>query len=440
MEIKKGKPLNKMAIRQDAEAAAREIVTDIKNMSSADIEKLVHELQIHQIELQIQNDELRRIEQELTESREKYSDLYDFAPVGYVTCDSQGKILEVNLTACSMLGVERKKLLHKHFQRFVAGEDGNKIHNHLRGVFKSGNPQTCEIVLKSVLNETYFNARLESTLRESASGLQCRTAVIDITERKQAEEQASQSRELHEVEKLRGALLDSVSHELRTPLAAIRGIADTLVQPDVQWDSDTAQDFLHTIKRETDILTRIVDDLVQMSQLEAGIESTERQYSLISVVMIHLKEELRYLARNHNLQVNVPDDLPVINIDEVRIGQVITNLVKNAVHNSEKGTMISVETAARDDQLIVTVSDEGIGILPEHIDKVFERFYRFEPGMWRAIEEEQDWACRSARPLSKSTVAAYGFRAKRERVLNSVSVCRLHEIMGYNIALFIKDT
>ncbi len=121
MEIKKGKPLNKMAIRQDAEAAAREIVTDIKNMSSADIEKLVHELQIHQIELQIQNDELRRIEQELTESREKYSDLYDFAPVGYVTCDSQGKILEVNLTACSLLGVERHKLLHKPFHPFVAG-------------------------------------------------------------------------------------------------------------------------------------------------------------------------------------------------------------------------------------------------------------------------------------------------------------------------------
>ena len=476
VKLVRGPPL-----RQHDEAEATRIETDIKKMSSVDIEKLVHELQIHQIELQMQNDELRRTEQELTESRAMYSDLYDFAPVGYFTCDSQGKILEVNLTTASMLGIERINLLHKHFQRFVVGEDGNTIHNHLLGIFQSGNPQTCEVRLK--WNETQLYVRLESTLRETSDGPKCRTAIInissrkrsenalqlsetrfrelfenmssgvaiyeavgaaedfvfkdvnrageqidgvhreqivgeritdvfpgvkefglfdafqrvwntgkaeshpvsiykdnrlevfrenyifklpsreiigiyeDVTERKQTEEQASKARELLEVDKLRSALLASVSHELRTPLAAIKGIADTLIQPDVQWDTETQKDFLRTINRESDVLVRIIDDLVDMSLLESGIVTIERQTSILSAVMINIKEELRYLAMNHNLQVNVPVNLPIINIDEVRIGQVITNLVKNAAHNSENGTMITVEATTTNDQLIVTVSD-----------------------------------------------------------------------------------
>jgi len=182
---------------------------------------------------------------------------------------------------------------------------------------------------------------------------------------------------------LRSALLANVSHELKTPLSAIRGLADTLVQRDVQWDSEVAQGFLSTIKRESDTLNRIINDLVQMSQIEAVLLSIERQNSTVSVVMINIKEELRDLAKNHELYVNVPSNLPMVDIDEVRIGQVITNLVKNATHFSENGTMISVEAATENDQLITTVSDHGIGIPPEHIDRIFDRFYRVEPGVAR---------------------------------------------------------
>lgn len=193
MTKKNTEPARRLSLRQHAETEVHKTKTDIENMSSADIGKLVHELQVHQVELQMQNDELRRIEQELTESRAKYSDLYDFAPVGYITCDSQGTILEVNLTACSMLGVERNKLLHKHFQRFVVGNGGNTIHNHLQGIFQSRNTQTCEIRLENVLHENHFDARLESTLRESANGPQCRTAIIDITEQKIVEKALNES-------------------------------------------------------------------------------------------------------------------------------------------------------------------------------------------------------------------------------------------------------
>ncbi|MBT4513092.1 MAG: PAS domain S-box protein [Chloroflexi bacterium] len=509
MAKERPKPVGSASFRQHAEAEAARIEADTKNTSSADIEDIVHELQVHQIELQMQNDELRQTEQALTQSRAMYSDLYNFAPVGYFACDIQGKIIEVNLTMASMLDVERTKLLHKNFKRFVIGEDQNRIHNHFQGIFRSGNAQKYEVRLRRVRDERKFYVRLESALRETPDGPRCWTAIIDIndykltenalkvsetrfrelfehmssgvaicealgaaedlllkdlnkageqidglqreqivgrrvtdvfpgvkesglfdafqrvwntgeaesypvsshkdnrlevfkenyifklpskeiiwiyedvTERKKTEEQASEARELREVDRLRSALLASVSHELRTPLTAIKGIADTLIQPDVQWDSETAQDFLRTINRESDILARMIDDLVDMSRLEAGIVSIESGPSLLSAVVAGIKEELKYAAKTHNLLVNIPSNLPVTSIDEIRIGQVITNLVKNAAHNSQDGSAILLEATTTDDHVIVTVSDQGIGITPEHIDRVFERFYRVEPGIAR---------------------------------------------------------
>ncbi|HLH31365.1 MAG TPA: PAS domain-containing protein, partial [Terriglobia bacterium] len=91
-------------LRKRAEAMLRKSRTDIQKMSSADVQELVYELQIHQIELELQNEALREAQVELVESRDRLSDLYEFAPVGYVTIDQNGKILECNLTAATMLG------------------------------------------------------------------------------------------------------------------------------------------------------------------------------------------------------------------------------------------------------------------------------------------------------------------------------------------------
>ncbi len=153
------------------------------------VEKLLHELQVHQIELELQNQELRNTQVQLQESLKQYSDLYDFAPVGYFTLGKDGLILEVNLTGSALLTADRSSLIGNRFQSFLVEEYADAFYFHERAVFKSGTKQRCEIKLRKSDGAT-FDAQLESLAVENRDGAvaRCRTIVFDITERKQAEQ------------------------------------------------------------------------------------------------------------------------------------------------------------------------------------------------------------------------------------------------------------
>ncbi len=208
-------------------------------------------------------------------------------------------------------------------------------------------------------------------------------AISTAVENAQLLDEASRAEALEELDRLRTELLASVSHELRTPLTAIKGIAGTLVQQDVEWDEETQRDFLMTIDLESDKLTHIVEDLMEMSQLEAGVMRLEKKQSRISTLVGQLSSQMAAFTRKHHFAVSVPHGLPSIYIDEIRIGEVITNLVANAAAYSEEGTCITLEANRVGGDIVVSVTDEGIGIRPEHIDKVFDRFYRLESGVAR---------------------------------------------------------
>lgn len=196
-------------------------------------------------------------------------------------------------------------------------------------------------------------------------------------------EASSRAKALEELDRLRTALLASVSHELRTPLTSIKGLSSSLVQPDIQWDPETQQEFLRIIDHESDILTHIVNDLMEMSQIEAGIMRLEKTRSTVGSIVRQIKDHLDGLVQRHRFEVRIPDDLPSIYVDEIRMGEVITNLVQNAVSYSEPGTPIILEAHRNDGEILVSVTDQGIGIGPEHIGKIFDRFYRLESGVAR---------------------------------------------------------
>ena len=132
-------------------------------------EDIVHELNVHQIELEMQNEALRKSQLDLEESRDRYADLYDFAPVGYFTFKQRGIIAEANLTGASLLGVERKKLLDRGFGRFVAEEDLARWDRYLLEVNQSMEKKTCELLLKRGNGVTFY-ASLESVRVDSGSG------------------------------------------------------------------------------------------------------------------------------------------------------------------------------------------------------------------------------------------------------------------------------
>ncbi|MFA4956603.1 MAG: PAS domain S-box protein [Candidatus Methanoperedens sp.] len=173
-------------IRKQAEEVLKGKTTDLKKLSSGDVQSLVHELQVHQIELEMQNEELQRAQKELEDARNRYSDLYDFAPIGYFTFNKNGLILEVNLTGAKKLGRERAHLIKKPFSLYIASDHKEAFYLHLREVFNTEKQMNCE--LRVDMDGNQFDALLESMpVHDSDGKLLCRTAMSDNTERKQVE-------------------------------------------------------------------------------------------------------------------------------------------------------------------------------------------------------------------------------------------------------------
>ncbi len=170
--------------------------TDLRQIPPDDVLELVHALQLHQIELEMQNEELRRAQETITETGNRYADLYDLAPVGYVTLDPQGLILEVNLTGARLLGAPRNSLLQKPFILFVAPGYRQAFHAYLRQLPAGAAHQSCELELNPPQGPSVA-VSLESLAMIEAGGkvIQYRTAITDITRRRNAEDDLRRSEE-----------------------------------------------------------------------------------------------------------------------------------------------------------------------------------------------------------------------------------------------------
>jgi PAS domain S-box-containing protein len=174
-------------LRKQAEKRLKEKAGDAARRHPGDAQKLIHELEVHQIELEMQNEELRRTQEKLLESRDNYHALYDFAPVGYFTLDKKALIQQVNLTGADLLGLHRSKLIGTRFSRFISPDFQDEFYFHCKKIFESRTKQMCDLKLVKQ-DGTYFDARIDSLLvqaKAAASG-QFRMAVSDITERVQA--------------------------------------------------------------------------------------------------------------------------------------------------------------------------------------------------------------------------------------------------------------
>jgi K+-sensing histidine kinase KdpD len=191
-------------------------------------------------------------------------------------------------------------------------------------------------------------------------------------------EEASSVKALRELDAMRTEFLANVSHELRTPLSVIKGSANSLLQPDVIFDEQTRHDFLTSIDRDADTLTRLVDDLLIMSRLEADALEVKKKPHLLAEVIDAIKDRLDNLSTRHHLYIRIPDEIPPVHIDDSRIGEVLTNLVENAMKFSDDNTNIIVAARYDGKAVTVSVSDEGVGIPEELQQKIFERFFQGE--------------------------------------------------------------
>ncbi|MEI8242501.1 MAG: PAS domain S-box protein [bacterium] len=193
----------KKNLRQQAEEIARgqaaPKLESIKAMSPAKVRQTLHELGVHQIELEIQNEELRRAKTELESSQARYIDLYDLAPVGYCTISEKGVILQANLAAANMLGVTRQKLANRLLAHFICKDDQELYFLRRKPLFESGTPQAFELRMVKA-DGTIFWAHLTASAAKDADGVpMCRVVLTDITERRLVELYGDMGREVLQI-------------------------------------------------------------------------------------------------------------------------------------------------------------------------------------------------------------------------------------------------
>jgi two-component system phosphate regulon sensor histidine kinase PhoR len=188
-----------------------------------------------------------------------------------------------------------------------------------------------------------------------------------------------------ELEELKSQLLSTVSHELRTPLASIKGFATTLLRRDVVWDEESHREFLSIIDEESDRLSELIGNLLDMSRIEAGELPVEPEPTDLRPIIEETAAEFQMMTSQHHIEASLPPDMPLVMADPRRARQVLRNLVENAVKYSPNGGEIWISAQATEDELQVSVRDTGMGIEAEQLDRVFDRFYQVDSASTRKV-------------------------------------------------------
>jgi PAS domain S-box-containing protein len=341
----------------------------IEAASRASIKELVQELQVYQTELELQNEDLREAQAELEESRNKYFDLFDLAPVGYVTINRRGMVLEMNLTAANLLGIERRMAARKGFSRFVARDSQDTYYLHRSQVLETQEKQSCE--LKLLRNGRPFYAHLESTAAPDAEGdlTQLRITITDVTERVEMEQALRGSEEAlrqshNRLRQLSASLITAqeqerkrISRDLHDDMnqrLAVLLLETAALEKEPPRERPEVRKRLHSLEKElgalSDDLRRIAYQLhpavLEHLGLRVALKSYCEDFSKRSRVPVVFKER------------NSPDSFnPEVALSLYRVAQ---EALANAVRHGNP-TKIAVDLACKDACVALLIKDNGAG-------------------------------------------------------------------------------
>ncbi|MGO9259019.1 MAG: sensor histidine kinase [Bryobacteraceae bacterium] len=364
---------SKQALRQQAEAIAREKAIrapeHLDTLSPEEARRVLHELQVHQIELEMQNEELRRTQEELEASRTRYFDLYDLAPVGYFTLSEHGLVLEANLTAAKLLGVARGSLVKQPLSRFILPEDQDIHYRHRKQLVETGTPQVWELRLLRK-DAAPFWARVQATMAQDADGATVYRAVVsDIAERKRAEEALNATND--ELRNFAYAL----THDLREPLRMVVNFTQLLAQESVGKLGEDADKYISYCVEgalRIEALLKALSDYWEVTERGGERLSPVDCNHALSQALLHLQT-----AIEESGATVTSDPLPTVVAEDAMLVQVFQNLIGNSIkYRGEPAPRIHVTAVRTAEGWLFSVRDNGIGIDPEHADHVFGMFKR----------------------------------------------------------------
>jgi two-component system sensor histidine kinase KdpD len=186
----------------------------------------------------------------------------------------------------------------------------------------------------------------------------------------------SRARVLEESDQLKSAILSSVSHELRTPLSTIKAAASSLRGKEVGWDSPARPELIAAIDDEADHLNMLVGNLLDMSRIESGALKPKREWNILPEIVGGVLARMKRLSESHQINVDVPESLPLVPVDYVQMEQVFTNLVSNSLKYAPANTLVCIRARVEEGSIRVQVSNQGPQVPPEDLERIFDKFYR----------------------------------------------------------------
>jgi PAS domain S-box-containing protein len=364
-----------------------------QELSPAAAARLIHELKVHQIELEMQNEELRQSQARLEESRNKYADLYDFAPMGYLGLDELGRITEANLTAATLLGVERSRLLDHYFWLFLVEADRQTFNRMMQNVqnlpqrrgefhFQVGQGEARTMLLNVLFSRD-----------EQGNGLR-RLSLTDVTELEQAQQalRASQAKlhrlnqrleekvkeRTHELEQATQELESfsyTVAHDLKTPLRAIEGFSRMLQGEHTVGLDEEGLRLLRVVVDNTQLMRVLIDDLLNLAKMAC------QQMRKVSLNLTDMAQgafaRLKSQEPERDIRLIVHETPPAKG-DYSLLYQVILNLLQNAFKftGDKETAVIEVGGRSAEKENIYYVKDNGVGFNKDEAHKLFLVFQR----------------------------------------------------------------
>jgi PAS domain S-box-containing protein len=378
----------------------------------AHLQASVERLKVAEDELRQQNHELQRAREALEYERQRYLELFEFAPDGYVVTDPSGIVEEANRAATELVNVAPRFLRRRPLARFIAGEDLPAFWRELERLKSSDEVRELTLCLRPRRRAPHYAAVTVSPVRDHAGTLiSLRWAIRDITDRVRAQEHIrtlnneleervrERTLQLEKANRAKSDFLATMSHEIRTPLNAIIGYAELLDVGVVGPLNDAQRGFIQRIQTSGAHLVGLVSEILDMSRIESGTLAVERERGRASDSVSAALALIRPQAAASRVRLSNRcgrDSDGIFLGDEGRIRQILLNLLSNAIKFTDEGGRVRItcgttseiepraEAASQGPWIFLRVEDDGIGIPEQKLSAIFEPFVQGETGHTRA--------------------------------------------------------
>jgi PAS domain S-box-containing protein len=355
-----------------------------------DLQAALEELHVAEEELKAQNEELAIARMTVEAERQRYQDLFEFAPDGYLVTDNAGVIREANRAAASLLNVLPEFLIGKPLINFIPFEERRSFRQKLNQLLSIDWQQEWELHIRSREGATLDAAVTLSTVKDlEGKPIGWRWLIRDITERKRTEAKIRQIQlqnlQLQEAAKLKNHFLAIMSHELRSPMNAIIGFSQILLRQFHHPLTKSQENMMERILNSGRHLMTLIDEILDFSRIEAGSLQLKIEELNLAELVINTTEEMRPLVEQKNLELQVNLNLQNSQIfnDGTRLRQILVNLLSNAVKFTDTGSVEVEVWELPADKIAIAVKDTGIGIAAVDIQHIFEEFRQLNQTLTR---------------------------------------------------------